>query len=102
MRLKIQIVSGEPSGRNIRSDEGPVSLFELVYYQRDGVWKGPVKVLGQDGRVVLVTLGGQAVRAHNTQIRPVRTENQDMEVSSEKVASHVEDTSFEKNTRKNL
>ena len=87
---------------NIRSDEGPFSLDELVYHQRDGVWRGPVKVLGQDDRVVLVRHGGQVERAHNTQTRRVRAENKEKKVSSEKEASHLEDTFLEKQLTEEL
>lgn len=41
-----------------------------VYYKRDGYeeWKGPGKVIGQDGKVVIIKHGNQCVRVHSSRI----------------------------------
>lgn len=46
----------------IRSSGTEFQTGDKVYYQRDGQWKGPGKVLGQDGKVVFVRHGNVYVR----------------------------------------
>ena len=45
-----------------------------VYYKRsdNNKWKGPAKVIGQDGPVVFIRHGGQLVKAH---IRHIQSTN---------------------------
>ena len=61
-----------------------------------------MQVLGPEDRVVLVRHGRQVEMAHNTQIRRARSEKKEEKVSSEKEASLLEDTSFEKQLTEEL
>lgn len=47
-----------------RNYERSYQTGDKVYYQRDGKWKGPGKVVGQDGKVVLVRHGSVYVKVH--------------------------------------
>ena len=52
---------------NIRSSEiEDIEIGDLVFYKRnqDDKWRGPGKVIGRDGKQVLVKHGGIYVRVH--------------------------------------
>ena len=55
------------------SREEMYSLGDKVYYKRpdNKEWKGPGKVIGQDGVVVFVRHGGQVVKVHVCRLRKV-------------------------------
>ncbi|XP_077974967.1 uncharacterized protein LOC144430759 [Styela clava] len=44
---------------------------EEVYYKREDQkrWKGPAKVIGQDGPVIFIRHGGQLIRAHSCRVQ---------------------------------
>ena len=59
---------------------------QSVYYKRPkcgNVWKGPGKVIGVDGEVVMIRHGGQGVRVHSSM---VKIENSEFAEESEDVA----------------
>ena len=58
---------------NTRSDDGPFDQGDRVSFkrQRDSVWRGPAKVIGQEGPTVVVKQGGYVSRIHRTQLRKV-------------------------------
>lgn len=58
---------------------------DSVFYQRNGKWNGPGKVIGQDGKVVLVRHGGMYVRVH-----PCRL-NRDVKIRVEEDQSTLRD-----------
>ena len=47
---------------------------EEVYYKRSDSprWKGPAKVIGQDGPVVFIRHGGKHIKAHLCRVQPVK------------------------------
>ncbi|XP_078490921.1 uncharacterized protein LOC144747058 [Ciona intestinalis] len=49
------------------------AIGDAVYYKRDDspLWRGPVKVLGQDGPVVFLRHGGQYVKVHSCRVTKV-------------------------------
>ena len=60
LRLKIR-----PSGRVF-------SNGELVHFKREDLkWKGPAKVIGHDGKTVILKYGSNIVRVHETRIKEV-------------------------------
>ena len=54
----------------IRPIEKRYHCGEYVYYKRDGCneWKGPGKVIGQDGKVVIIKHGNKCVRIHISRV----------------------------------
>lgn len=69
--------------RNVRNTADSVQPGDDVLYKRANCqeWKGPARVIGQDGQQIIVKHGGIYVRVHPTRIR-----------LSRKVHSHEEDT----------
>ena len=57
--------------RQIRPNSGNFETGDKVYYKRADTteWKGPAKVIGQDGTVVFVRQGGLLVRVHKTRLK---------------------------------
>ena len=47
-------------------------MNDIVYYKRntDGKWKGPAKVIGQDGPVVFLWQGRFLIKAYRNRIQP--------------------------------
>ena len=52
----------------IRSSDTAYQIGDKVYYRRNGQWKGPGKVLGQDGKVIFVRHGSTYVRVSPCQL----------------------------------
>ena len=53
------------------------SVGESVYYKRQNcgnVWKGPGKVIGVDGEVIMIRHGGQGVRVHSSMVKVENSE----------------------------
>ena len=59
------------------SDEGPFHPGQTVYYKRQNKdkWFGLARVLGQDGKIIIVRHGGQVYRAHSIHVRRSPTED---------------------------
>ena len=53
-----------------------------VYYKRsdNNKWKGPSKVIGQDGPVVFIRHGGQLVKAHICHIQSTNPHKSEQEI----------------------
>lgn len=66
-----------------RPFNGHFEIGELVYFKRTDTkeWKGPAKVLGQDGVVIFLRYGAQFVRAHASRVQRI---NEDSVTESEK------------------
>lgn len=56
-----------------RPFSGKFAIGETVYFKRAGSneWKGPAKILGQDGVVVFLRNGAQLIRAHSSRVQRV-------------------------------
>ena len=52
-------------------DNGPFVCGQTVYYKREGdtKWHGPGRVIGEDGRLIIVRNGGYVIRAHAVKVR---------------------------------
>jgi transposase InsO family protein len=79
----------------IRASGEPFQLGDHVYYKRDdsNKWKGPGKVIGQDGKVVFVRHGSVYVRVHPCRLVRVGEEfvkDAEKEVSGETTSSRSE------------
>ena len=60
---------------NLRPDHGPFQTGETVFYQRDYPnWRGPAKVIGQDGKQVFLRHSGSVIRVHPCKLRKSATE----------------------------
>ena len=70
----IKAESSEKIRRALRHQVRPVgNVFQngvLVYYKRDDSreWKGPGSVIGQDGKVVIISHGSSIVRVHSSRV----------------------------------
>ena len=55
---------------NIRQVENHFENGDSVYYKRESSneWKGPGKVIGQDGKVVIIKHGLYTIRAHSSRV----------------------------------
>ena len=62
---------------NVRATKGPFEINDLVYYRRsiDSKWHGPAKVIGVDGQLVFVRIGGQIARIHKSDLQKVKHSN---------------------------
>ncbi len=80
----------------IRSSGIAFETGEEVYYQRNGVWRGPGKVIGQDGKIVFVRHGNVYVRVHPCRLTKVGEEFQKTSESGEHCSVHptAEDAVF--------
>ncbi len=86
----IQSESSERIRRALRHQIRPSGVVyqsgDAVYYRRDNKWKGPGKVLGQDGKVVFVRHGSIYVRVHPCRLIKAGEEFQSIQenISAEK------------------
>lgn len=64
-------------------------IGDHVYYKRDeqAEWRGPAKVLGQDGAVVFLRHGGQFIKAHVCRLQPYHN-TQDKSIDQGSVQPH--------------
>lgn len=64
---------------NVRENKEFISNGDYVYYKREdsNEWKGPGKVVGQDGKVILVRHGSNLIRVHNSRITKCNYKIQD-------------------------
>ena len=73
-----------------------------VYYKREGKkeWKGPGKVIGRDGKVVILQHGNQTVRAHSSRVVGIGYEfgasEQHAEVQKARCISHAHTLNYYK------
>ena len=60
---------------NIRSSGQIYNIKDEVYYKHDNSpkWKGPAKVLGQDGPVVFLLQGTRHIKAHVCRVQPTES-----------------------------
>ena len=52
----------------IRPKDDKFKLGDIVFFDRNGAWKGPGTVIGQDNVVVFVRYGGTYVRVHQSKL----------------------------------
>ena len=55
---------------NVRESNHELKNGQEVLYQRDNQWKGPGKIIGIDGKVVIIRHGGYICKVHTSKIRP--------------------------------
>ena len=62
------------------------SIGDEVYYKRDNsdMWKGPLKVLGQDGPVVFLRHSGHYIKPHLCQVQPTKSNSRDNDKANSK------------------
>ena len=59
--------------KNIQPSGNIYIIGDEVYYKRDNApeWKGPGRVLGQNGPVVFICHRSHYIKAHNSQVQPI-------------------------------
>lgn len=88
-----------------RSNDVFYQTGDSVFYQRDGKWKGPGRVLGQDGKVVLVRHGSVYVRVHPCHLTKLdveyngklSTENVESPDDNDTIENNIENRDMEQN-----
>ena len=76
---------------NTRADDGPYYVGNNVYYKRvENRWRGPARVIGHDGRVIVVPHRGQIIRVHSHCLRKTR-DRQPTDVNTETNSSMPEE-----------
>ena len=70
-----------------RTHTGKVfQVGQSVYYKRQNcgqIWKGPGKVIGVDGEIVMIRHGGQGVRVHSSMVKIENSEFMEDQVAAE-------------------
>ena len=65
----LERVRREPK-QNVRNYEKPFTIGKTVFYQRPNkFWRGPCKVVGIEGPIVLVKRGGETIKVHKWRVR---------------------------------
>ena len=49
-------------------------VIRFFYKEKADRWKGPARLIGQDGRVVIVRHGGQVYRVHEVRLKALEDE----------------------------
>ena len=92
---------------NIRATENPLQSGEAVFYKRDDSnrWRGPGKVIGQDGKIVFIRHGSKIVRVASCRVikchqqsaaNPDQAENKETEID---LKQHIKDRAGVENER---
>ena len=71
-------------------------IGEKVFFKRDSdrKWKGPAKVVGQDGAVVFLRQGYQILKVHCCRVQPVKRTNESVRETEQKPTSSTHDSSL--------
>lgn len=66
-------------------------MGQSVYYKREkcgNIWKGPGKVIGVDGEVIMIRHGGQGVRVHSSMVKLENSEFDVCKTSKSNIDDH--------------
>ena len=82
---------------NVSEQRSQFQPGDDVFYRRNGKWRGPGRIIGVDGKIFFVRMGGLIVRVHNTDLLAatesyVLAENESESGTSEKICKPAKAT----------